>query len=194
MPTLRRPPPLQEVGDEVLMRQYVDGDSEAFDELFRRYEPRAFSFFLKRTHSRDRAQDLYQGLFLRIHRARDSFDPARSFAPWFFQIAHRLLVDDQRRAYRSHEVSIEGREHRSHRTIGRDEVADREQLGQILDGLSAEERYVLVSAKVEGIGYPELATHLGKSVDAVKKLASRAMQRVRVAPRAAHAGIGQRTG
>jgi RNA polymerase sigma-70 factor (ECF subfamily) len=175
------------------MRRYVDGDPEAFDELFRRYEPRAFSFFLKRTHSRDRARDLYQELFLRIHRARDRFDPARPFAPWFFQIAHRLLVDDQRRAYRSHEVSIEDRNCRSQRPDPHDEVADREQVGQILDGLSAEERYVLISAKVEGAGYPELAAQLGKSVDAVKKLASRAMQRLRAAPHAAHASIGQRT-
>ncbi len=193
MPALRRRTRLQEVADEALMQQYVDGDSAAFDELFRRYEPRAFSFFLKRTHSRDRAQDLYQELFLRIHRGRDSFDPARPFAPWFFQIAHRLVVDDQRRAYRSHEVSIDDREHRSHRANGRDEVADREQLGQILDGLSEEERFVLISAKIEGTGYSALAAHLGKSVDAVKKLASRAMQRVRSAPHAAHVGIGQHT-
>jgi len=175
------------------MRQYVDGDAGAFDELFRRYEPRAFSFFIKRTRSRERAQDLYQELFLRIHRARDSYDPERAFTPWFFQIAHRLLVDDQRRAYRSHEVPIGDREPRSDRASARDDVADREQLGQILDGLSPEERYVLVSAKVEGIGYPELAAHLGKSADAVKKMASRAMQRLRAAPFPAAASFGPRS-
>ena len=64
------------------MERYVDGDSTAFDELFRRYEPRAFSYFLRRTGSPDRAQDLYQDLFLRIHRARDTYDSRRSFAPW----------------------------------------------------------------------------------------------------------------
>ena len=58
-------------------------------------------------------------------------------------------------------------------------MADREQIDQLLDTLSPEERYVVLSAKVEGIGYPELAEHLGKSVDAVKKLASRAIQRLR---------------
>ena len=193
MTVLRRLAALQEVADETLMRQYVDGDAGAFDELFRRYEPRAFSFFIKRTRSRERAQDLYQELFLRIHRARDSYDPARAFTPWFFQIAHRLLVDDQRRAYRSHEVPIGDREPRSDRASARDDVADREQLGQILDGLSPEERYVLVSAKVEGIGYPELAAHLGKSADAVKKMASRAMQRLRAAPFPAAASIGPRS-
>jgi len=193
MPHFRRRAALQEVPDEALMRRYSDGDTEAFDELFRRYEPRAFAFFIKRTHSRERAQDLYQELFLRIHRARDSYDPARAFAPWFFQIAHRLLVDDQRRGFRSHEVPIGDREICLDRASARDEVADREQLGQILDGLSPEECYILVSAKIEGTGYPELAAHLDKSVDAVKKMASRAMQRLRAAPLPAAANIGQRS-
>lgn len=176
------------------MRQYADGDTEAFNELFRRYESRAFSFFIKRTLSRERARDLYQDLFLRIHRARDSYDPARAFTPWFSQIAHRLVIDDRRRAYRSHEVPIADREARSDRASDRDEVADREELEHILEGLSAEERYVLVSAKVEGIGYPELAARLDKSVDAVKKMVSRTMQRLRADPRPAPAIVGPRTG
>lgn len=161
------------------MRRYADGDAQAFDELFLRYESRAFSYFVKRTRSRERAQDLYQELFLRIHRGRDSYEPERAFTPWFFQIAHRLWVDDQRRAYRSHEVPVGDREVGSHRASARDELADRQQLGQILEALSAEERYVLVSAKVEGIGYSELAARLDKSVDAVKKMASRALRRLR---------------
>ena len=37
---------------------YADGDTGAFDELFRRYESRAFAFFVRRTRSRERAQDL----------------------------------------------------------------------------------------------------------------------------------------
>jgi RNA polymerase sigma factor (sigma-70 family) len=193
MPSLQRRATLGVVPDESLMRRYANGDTGAFAELFRRYESRAFCFFIKRTRSRERAEDLYQDLFLRIHRARDLYDPTRPFTPWFFQIAHRLLVDDQRRAYRSHELPIGDRETQSPRASSRDEVADREQLGQILDGLSSEERYVLVSAKVEGIGYSELAARLDKSVDAVKKLASRAMQRVRAAPLPAAASLGQRS-
>lgn len=192
MHILGRPAAYDEVPDEQLMQQYADGDAKAFDELFRRYESRAFSFFIKRTGSRDRAQDLYQELFLRIHRARDRYDPERAFTPWFFQIAHRLLVDDQRRAYRAHEVPVGGHEMSSNRARVRDEVAEREQLGQLLGRLSPMERYVLVAAKVEGTGYPELAAHLGKSVDAVKKMASRAMQRLRSASLPVAASIGAR--
>lgn len=176
------------------MARYAAGDVEGFDELFRRYEPRIHAFFLRRTRSVERAQDLYQELFLRIHRARDAYDPTRPFAPWLFQIAHRLLVDDQRRAFRSHEVPLEDREPRSALPGSELQLAEREQLGQILDALSADERYVLVSSKLEGVGYSELAAQLGKTVDAVKKMASRATQRLRAAaaPRAAPIGFQPR--
>lgn len=171
-----------ELPDETLMARYADGDAEAFDELFRRYEPRTYAFFLRRTGSPERAEDLYQELFLRIHRARDRYDAERPFAPWMFQIAHRLLVDDGRRAHRSYEVPIEGREPRSERSNSEEWLGDHEVLAQALGELSHEERYVLVSAKLAGVGYPELATQLGKSVTAVRKLASRALQRLRAAP------------
>lgn len=163
------------------MERYVGGDAEAFEALFRRYEPRAYAFFLRRTGSRERAQDLYQELFLRIHRARDRYDPRLPFTPWFFQIANRLLVDDHRRAFRNHEVPIGDHEPPAGRPDSEEQVGARQQSLRLLASLSPEERYVVLSSKVEGIGYPELAAHLGKSADAVKKMASRAIQRLRAA-------------
>jgi RNA polymerase sigma-70 factor, ECF subfamily len=177
-----RPPDRREMPDEALMARYADGDAESFEQLFRRYEPRAYAFFVKRTGSPERAEDLYQELFLRIHRARDRYDAGRPFAPWLFQIAHRLLVDDQRRAHRSYEVPIEGREPIAARSNSEEWLGDREVLGQTLAALSGEERHILVSSKLEGVGYRELAVQLGKSVEAVRKTASRTLQRLRAAP------------
>jgi len=176
-------PRARELPDETLMERYAAGDEAAFEELFRRYEGRAYAFFVRRTSSAERAKDLYQELFLRIHRGRDAYDPTRPFTPWFFQIAHRILIDEFRRAYRSHEVALDGSEPRAEQPRSDDRLADREQLTEVLDVLSPVERYVLVSSKVEGVGYPQLAAELGKSIDAVKKMASRAMQRVRATPR-----------
>lgn len=164
--------------DEALMCAYAAGDTQAFEELFRRYENVAYGFFLRRTRSHERAQDLYQELFLRIHRARGRYDPARRFTPWFFQIANRLLVDDYRRAFRTQEVPLGEREVRAQSPDGGERVAEREQLSHLLEALSREERELLV-ARAGGTGYAELAERLGKSVDAVKKVASRAVLRLR---------------
>ncbi|HPG28400.1 MAG TPA: sigma-70 family RNA polymerase sigma factor [Myxococcota bacterium] len=161
------------------MARYASGDTEAFDQLFRRYERRAYVFFLRRTSSPQRAEDLYQELFLRIHRARDEFDSGRVFTPWFFQIAHRLLIDDLRRAFRAREIGAIDFDAPAAIPNTEAAVADRQEVEFLLDILSPEERYVVVASKMEGIGYPELADQLGKSVDAVKKMASRALQRIR---------------
>lgn len=183
MPVAKHSAGRNELPDEGLMARYADGDTEAFGELFRRYEPRAYSFFLKRTGSTERAEDLYQDLFLRIHRSRDSYDSTRPFSPWFFRIAQRLWVDDLRRAFRSHEVPLDPRDLQSKSPSIERVLADRDDLGEALDALSPEERYVLVSFKVDGREYSELAGRLGKSVEAVKKMASRAMQRIGSAQR-----------
>jgi RNA polymerase sigma-70 factor (ECF subfamily) len=176
----RGPRPTEpEIPDEALMARYADGDGEAFTELFRRYEPRAYAYFLRRTGAPERAQDLYQELFLRIHRARAAFDPARPFAPWLFQIAHRLLVDDLRRAHRAHELPSAGRDWPCERRSDEERLGDRELLGRALSELSEEDRHILVSSKLDGVGYPELAAQLGKSASAVRKAASRALQRLR---------------
>lgn len=178
MPVRKTLPAANSVSDEALMERYVHGDGPAFDEIFQRYERRAFAYFSRRTGSPDRAQDLYQELFLRVHRARDAYDAQRAFAPWFFQIAHRLLIDDRRRTHRAYEVPLEDSAAVSTRDETPARVADRQQLTRALAGLSEEERFVLVRAKGGGESYAEIALHLGKSVAAVKKMASRAMRRL----------------
>ena len=75
MPGTARRANRQEEPDEILMARYAAGDLEAFDELFQRYERCVYFFFLTRTDSPQRAEDLYQELFLRIHWARDRYDP-----------------------------------------------------------------------------------------------------------------------
>lgn len=171
------------VPDEQLMKRYAAGDEAAFLELFRRYGGRAYRFFLRCSRSEPRAWDLYQELFVRMHRFRGSYDPAQPFAPWFFQIARRVFLDDQRRAFRRREVGGLDEEsaalqesHAEARAIAC------EQAQRLLSGLSAEQTRVLLGSKLEGRSHAELAKDLGKSVDAVKQMASRALRSLCAAP------------
>lgn len=185
---LDRPERRQAAADEELMEGYANGDTAAFQELFERYEGRVFRFLFRRTDSRERAEDLYQELFLRVHQHRESYDPSRPFATWFFSIAAHLLVDDQRRAYRRRERSLAERNEPLAPLDPERDLAASEAAQALLARLSAEERRVLLGSKVEGRSYPELAAELGKTAGAVKKLASRAMLRLRRESRNAGAG------
>ncbi len=176
---------MNELSDGQLMGLYANGSQRAFEELFRRYEGRAYGYFLRRVRCEAHARDLYQDLFLRLHRFRHTYDTRRPFEPWFFHIARHVLVDDWRRRHRRAEVGLE-------EACLESPAADPERLAAAvheserqLARLSPEEARILVDAKVRGLEYAEIAEALSKSVAAVKQVASRSLRRLRIAPAAA---------
>jgi len=175
---------MQDLSDGELMGLYANGSQSAFEELFRRCEGRAYGYFLRRVRCEARARDLYQDLFLRLHRFRHTYDPGRPFEPWFFHIAHRVLVDDWRRRHRLAEVGLEEACLESPAADPERSAAAVHESARQLERLSPEEARILVDAKVRGLDYAEIAAALSKSVAAVKQTASRSLRRLRMA----HAG------
>ena len=168
--------------DSQLMKLYAHGSQGAFEELFRRYEGRAFRFFLRRVRCEARARNLYQELFLRLHRFRHTYDASRPFEPWFFHIARRVLVDEWRRQFREARVDLDVAGLRSSEPDPERITAARHDAGRQLERLSPDEARILVDAKVRGLQYPEIARALAKSVAAVKQTASRSLRRLRASP------------
>ena len=173
-----------EATDSQVMERYALGDGNAFDELFRRYEGRAYAYFLRRTRSSDSARDLFQDLFLRIHRFRARFDPSQRFESWFFTIASHVYIDHLRRSRSFEEPDGASLTDRVRNCDAERQAIARAEAHRILAGLSPEQEAVLVAAKVGGFDYAEIAEELGKTVAAVKQVASRTMRRIR----AVHAG------
>ena len=163
--------------DEALMAAYARGDGAAFDALFTRYERRAYRFLLARVRSPERAADLFQELFLRVHRGRDAFREDGRFDAWFFQIARRVLADEFRRRGPPLEPLGEGL------AAGGADPERAFQIGEALDALGAElseeERSILVSAKGAGEDLTTVARRIGRTTTAVRQIASRAIRRLR---------------
>ena len=172
---------MKDLPDGQLMGLYAHGSQRAFEELFRRYEGRVYAYFLRRVRCEARARDLYQELFLRLHRFRHTYDASRPFAPWFFHIAHGVLVDEWRRRHRQAEVCLEEARLESPDADPERSAAVRHESLRQLAGLSPEEARILVDAKVRGLEYAEIAEALSKSVAAVKQTASRSLRRLRLA-------------
>ncbi len=66
MPTETRDPT---ASLEELMEQYVDGHATAFEALYRQVSPRLLGYLLRLTRDRDRAEDLMQITFSKVHDA-----------------------------------------------------------------------------------------------------------------------------
>ncbi len=186
--------------DEELMLAYQRGSQDAFEELFAGYRTRLFNY-LRRSVGGDpvQAEDLLQTLFLRVHRARETYQPSAAFSTWIYTIARNLVRDalDKERAERARRmtthqlrretdeepVSVEENiadEHAAPETLlHRKEIAAR--LQQALLSLSLEQREVILLSKYEQLSFPEIAAILGCSVTAAKVRAFRALKALRAA-------------
>jgi len=84
---------MRETSDERLMQRYAGGDAAAFDLLYTRYRGPLYRYVCRQVKEPAAANDLYQGVWEKIIRARRSYRPATPFRAWLFRIAHNHLVD-----------------------------------------------------------------------------------------------------
>ena len=89
--------------DEDLMSRYRNGDEDAFEMLYRRYEKPVFSFIYRILMSAVDAEDLCQETFLRLVKEKKKYQVSGNFKTWIFRIALNLCRDRLRRKkFRSH--------------------------------------------------------------------------------------------
>jgi RNA polymerase sigma-70 factor (ECF subfamily) len=89
--------------DEDLMLRYRNGDEDAFEMLYRRYEKPVFSFIYRILMSAVDAEDLCQETFLRLVKEKEKYQVSGNFKTWIFRIALNLCRDRLRRKkFRSH--------------------------------------------------------------------------------------------
>ena len=169
---------MDKASDAELMDSYSRGDASAFDALFDRYDGRIFGFFMGRARCADRAADLHQELFLRLHRFRDRFDPARPFTPWIFALARNVWHDELRRRH----GLLEGENENSVEAVDENFeslLLSRDQAKRLLDTLAPRERALVLDTAVAGFSYAELAPQAQRSVASLKQAGSRALRKLR---------------
>src|SRR5687767_7861007 len=90
------------------MVAYQRGRVEAFDALYAALAPELRAYLLGLCRDAARADDLVQETFLRLHRARATYQPGLPVRPWARGIARRVFLMDRRSAVRrgKHEASL----------------------------------------------------------------------------------------
>lgn len=88
---------MREMTDEKLMQRYAKGDAKAFDQLYARHRAPLYRYFIRQVNNPATANDLYQGAWEKIVKAREKYRPKAPFKVWMYRIAHNHLVDHYRR-------------------------------------------------------------------------------------------------
>lgn len=84
--------------DEQLMQDYAAGSTSAFDQLYSRHRAPLFRFLMRGLGNRAQAEECFQEVWSRVVVARARYRPEAAFSTWMYRIAHRLLIDQYRRA------------------------------------------------------------------------------------------------
>jgi RNA polymerase sigma factor (sigma-70 family) len=168
---------------ERLVAAHLAGDSRAFPELVARYRRPLLGFLARMIGDRERAEDLVQEAFIRVHRHLHRFDPSRKFSTWVYTIASNLAKNELRNRSRSplvlHQTLREGREyedpqplHCEDSSTRPDELFARRQVAELLRAAVARvaehHRQVFVLRDLEGRTYEEIATLTGINLGTVK--------------------------
>ena len=74
------------------MEQYVAGSASAFNQLYHRTAPQLFGYLVRLSQDRNKAEDLLQVTFAKVHRARQSYLRGASVLPWMLAIARRSFT------------------------------------------------------------------------------------------------------
>lgn len=155
-----------------LLRRAQAGDPEAFGQVVERHWKRAYWTAYDVLYDHDRAQDVAQEAFVKIHRALESYDLGRDFASWLYRIVLNLAIDHKRRRDRDRSVSTDKVEEMvdARRAMAEDEekAATIERVETVLGTLSDKYRVPLTMKDIEGLTVEEIAKILDISYSTVR--------------------------
>ena len=183
--------------DEELMLRYRDGDTAAFETLYRRYEMPLFDFIYRLVPNSTDTESLFQETFFRLVRAKRKYRATAQFKTWLFQIAVNLCRDRTRRMkHRSHlslssPLDSRGESRAELQDLVPDpspavgkSVEDSE-LEAVVKGavaaLPEDEHLVVVLREYQGMNYSEIAAITNRPIGTLKSINHRAHERLRSA-------------
>ena len=81
--------------DQVLVQDFLKGDSSSFEKLLLRHKNRVYAFIISKVKNSDLADDIFQDTFIKVINSlnKGKYNEEGKFLPWMMRIAHNLVID-----------------------------------------------------------------------------------------------------
>lgn len=168
--------------DEIVAR-VKSGRTEEYAEIVRRHQAEVWRAAAALLFDVAETEEVVQQVFVQAFFRLDQYRTGQDFGRWIRSIARNLVRDRFRTAHRETARLLTYRERMLAATDDAAAHADRERrreaLGRCLEELPDRQRSVLDLRYRENLSFVEVASRLGETVDAVRRLASRVRLRLR---------------
>lgn len=84
---------LESLKDEEVVLLVQNGNSNAYAEIMKRYEPKMKRYATRFFREKEEIIDLVQDVFIKVYTNIQSFDKTQRFSPWIYRIAHNEFVN-----------------------------------------------------------------------------------------------------
>ena len=170
--------------DVALMLRVQRGDGSAFDELVARHQKAVLNIAWRYCGDRATAEDLAQEIFVKVWRAKGSYQPSAKFSTWLYRIAVNRCLNEIRSRPRKTaipvEETVEGAEG-SGPGDDLDRAEVRDAVRRAVDGLPPNQRMAVILSRFHDLAYEDIADSMAVSLEAVKSLLFRARENLKSA-------------
>jgi RNA polymerase sigma-70 factor (ECF subfamily) len=165
--------------DEDLLRRTGQGDSAAFDQLYRRFGAAVFRRALRQLRDRTRAEDATQETFVAIWRSAATYKPERGpGAPWLFAVARNAVFNQMRARVPTPIEPPDTIADEPGPSEWAEAATERARAHHAVAQLPPEQRAVIELAYWKELSQSEIAEELGIPLGTVKTRTRRALSRL----------------
>ncbi|KKP79490.1 MAG: hypothetical protein A2271_02510 [Candidatus Moranbacteria bacterium RIFOXYA12_FULL_35_19] len=178
----------KELTDGELAEIVRNFDAERYGEIMERYQGKLFAYLYRLIGSREETQDILQDIFIKVYKNLKSYDKTRKFSSWIYRIAHNEAVNHIKRKSLKRFIPWEDIASTKDKLemVSSEESADkawlRKEIGRevnmAMEKLPLKYRQVLALRYYADKSYQEIGKILGKSVNTVGTLISRAKKKL----------------
>ncbi|HMS54150.1 MAG TPA: sigma-70 family RNA polymerase sigma factor [Fimbriimonadaceae bacterium] len=175
------------IEDNVLVERAKKGDRDAFDQLIRKHEKRAYQYAFRLTSNPEEAADIVSDAFIRVFTAVKNFKGNSAFTTWLYRILTNCFLDMKKREKNRQATSLESvmqtdegefeRQIEDDGPTPHEELERRERERSVQDAVTRLPEYqqaMIVMYHGEMLSYEEIAEALDLPIGTVKSRLNRA--------------------
>lgn len=170
-----------------LIRQAIDGDQHAFEQLIIPYEQKVYNIALQMFKNEHDAKDSAQEVFIKVYKNLVKFNFESAFGTWLHRLTMNTCIDEYRKRKRhmTHTTSMANsndddgpvRQFKDEKKTPEEQMIQNEVVAEVrtaMDHLKEEQKLLLIYRDIQGYTYDEIAEMLECNLGTIKSRISRA--------------------